>query len=87
MPVLPGEASAIMEPIFYIMAILGCGDGSAACSEARIEPVRYESAAQCRAALPAALARHTDLEYPTIAANCRASGERLVKAGTSRRPS
>lgn len=68
-----------MAPVFYVMAILGCGDASAACTEARIEPVRYESVAQCRAALPQALARHTDLEFPTIAANCRASGERLVR--------
>lgn len=70
-----------MEPIVYVLAILGCGDGSAACQEARIEPAHYQSAAQCRAALPAALARNTDLAYPTIAANCRASGERMVKAG------
>ncbi|WP_374944222.1 hypothetical protein [Sphingomonas sp.] len=69
-----------MEPIFYVMAILGCGDASASCTEARTEPARYQSVAQCRAALPQALARNTDLEYPTIAANCRASGERLVKA-------
>lgn len=73
-----------MEPIVYIMAILGCGDGSSACREARIEPVRYQTVAQCRAALPAALARNTDLEYPTIAADCRASGERLAKADASR---
>lgn len=73
-----------MEPIFYVMAILGCGDASAACTEARIEPVRYHSAAQCRAALPQALARHTDLAYPTIAADCRASGDRLVQATTGR---
>ena len=76
-----------MEPIFYVMAILGCGDGSAACTEARIEPVHYQSAAQCRAALPTVLARHTDLEYPTVAANCRASGERLARIETRRRPS
>ena len=69
-----------MEPIFYVMAILGCGDGSAACTEARVEPARYQSVAQCRAALPQALARNTDLAFPTIAADCRASGERLVKA-------
>jgi hypothetical protein len=71
-----------MEPIFYVMAILGCGDGSAACTEARLEPARYSTVAQCRAALPQALARNTDLAYPTIAANCRASGERMVKADT-----
>jgi hypothetical protein len=69
-----------MEPVFYVMAILGCGDAGATCTEARIEPARYQSVAQCRAALPQALSRNTDLEFPTIAANCRASGERMVKA-------
>jgi hypothetical protein len=73
-----------VEPIFYVMAILGCGDGSAACTEARVEPVHYQSAAACRAALPQALARNTDLAYPTIAANCRASGERMVRADLPR---
>ena len=73
-----------MEPIFYVMAILGCGDGSAACTEARVEPVHYQSIAQCRAALPQALARNTDLAYPTIAANCRASGEQMAKADMNR---
>ncbi len=73
-----------MEPIFYVMAILGCGDGSTACTEARVEPVHYQSVAQCRAALPAALARNTDLAFPTIAADCRASGERMAKADTAR---
>ena len=73
-----------MEPIVYVLAILGCGDGSTACQEARVEAAHYQTAAQCRAALPAALARNTDLAYPTIAANCRASGERMAKADTPR---
>lgn len=73
-----------MESIVYVLAILGCGDGSTACQEARIEPAHYRTAAQCRAALPAALARNTDLAYPTIAADCRASGERMAKADGSR---
>ena len=69
-----------MESIVYVLAILGCGDAGTACQEARIEPATYQTAAQCRAALPAALARNTDLAYPTIAANCRTSGERMAKA-------
>ena len=69
-----------MEPIVYVLAILGCGDGSTACQEARVEPTHYQTAALCRAALPQALARNTDLAYPTIAGNCRATGERMAKA-------
>ncbi|HEX8483957.1 hypothetical protein [Sphingomonas sp.] len=73
-----------MEPVFYVMAILGCGDASAACTEARVEPARYASVAQCRAALPQALARHTDLSFPVIAGNCRATAERMVRIETNR---
>lgn len=69
-----------MEPVFFVMAILGCGDGNAGCQEARVDQARYATAAQCRAAMPTALARHTDLSYPVIAANCRANGPIIVKA-------
>ena len=74
-----------MEPVFFVMAILGCGDGQAQCSEARVEPVRYQSAAQCQAALPTALARHTDLDFPVVSGACRASGTRMAQAATRRR--
>ena len=70
-----------MEPVFFVMAILGCGDGNADCREARLDTVRYSTAAQCRAAMPDALAHHTDLSYPVIAANCRASGPAIARAG------
>ncbi|HEX8383224.1 MAG TPA: hypothetical protein VF592_07600 [Sphingomonas sp.] len=69
-----------MEPVYFVMAILGCGDGQSACSEARVEPVRYQSVAQCRAALPHALTRHTDLDFPVVSGACRANGPRLVRA-------
>ena len=68
-----------MEPMFFVMAILGCGDGNIACTEARVEPARYETLAQCRADLPAALSRNTDLSFPVINADCRAQGTRMVR--------
>lgn len=72
-----------MDQIFYVMAILGCSDGSMECAELRSEPVRYQSVAACQAAMPRALERHSDLAYPTIAASCRATAPRLA-ARTSR---
>ena len=63
-----------MGPVFFVAAIMGCGDGAEACAPVRVEPVHYSTAAQCRAALPAALARNTDLDYPTLTAACQASG-------------
>jgi len=74
-----------MEPVFFVMAILGCGDGNTDCREARLDTVRYATAAQCQAALPAGLARNTDLDYPSIAAACRANGPMVVKVDKPQR--
>lgn len=76
-----------MGAFFYVVAIMGCGDGGEACADARVLPARYVTAAQCRAALPAALAGNTDVPYPTIAADCRPQGLRFAKEGASGRRS
>ncbi len=76
-----------MGPVFFVMAIMGCGDGSTQCSVAKIEPTHYVTAAQCRADLPAALARNTDLSFPVISAACRANGPQVASASTSARGS
>lgn len=76
-----------MEPIFYVIALMGCGDGAAQCREARVEPARYESAARCHAAMEAALVRNTDLAYPVITAACQQRGPRWVRTEGARRGS
>ena len=43
-----------MEPLYFVMAIMGCGDGTANCAEARVESVHYATVQQCQAAMPAA---------------------------------
>jgi hypothetical protein len=65
-----------MQTLLYVMAIMGCGESDAACREVRVEPQTYASAAACQAATEAALARHTDLEFPTVVARCRPDGAR-----------
>lgn len=70
-----------MQPIFYVLAIMGCGDDTSGCAEARVEPVRFATVQQCRAAAPDLLSRHTDLEFPVISAACRANGPQLVSEG------
>lgn len=75
-----------MESVFYVIAIMGCGDGQFQCAQARIEPARYVSAAQCRAAMPAALQRNTDLDFPTLTAACRQVGQSMAgRSGKNRR--
>jgi hypothetical protein len=68
-----------MEPLFYVIAIMGCSDGGQACQQQRLEPARYVTPAACQAAMPAALERNTDLDYPTIQVACRPSGMLIAK--------
>jgi len=72
-------------PVFFVLAIMGCGDDQSACAEVRTDPVHYASVAECRAALPAALARNTDLEYPVISGACRSNGFQMASARDPKR--
>lgn len=75
-----------MSSVFYVIAIMGCGDGQAQCAQQRIETVRYASAAQCQAAMPAALMRNSDIDFPTITAACRQVGTSMAdRPGKDRR--
>ena len=74
-----------MGPMFFVMAIMGCNDGAAQCADARVLPARYETVAQCRAALRRALADNTDLEFPTVQADCRAKGTQVAKVDVKAR--
>jgi hypothetical protein len=67
------------------MAIMGCGDGSDQCAQARVEPVHYQSIRACQAAMPGALQRNSDLSFPVISAACRASGQLLTQQQVDRR--
>ncbi len=68
-----------MEAAFFIMAIMGCGDASTACATARVEPAHYATVQQCQAAMPAALARNTDIDYPVVSAACQRNGVQMVE--------
>ena len=75
-----------MEPLFYVMAIMGCGDGNTACQQTRLEAAQYQSIQACHQAMPAALARNSDIDYPVVAASCRATGTRMAQTNTVARP-
>jgi len=57
---------------FFLIAIMGCADGSAACTPVATMPARYESRAACAAATDQALRASTEFDFPTIVAECRA---------------
>lgn len=62
-----------MGPGFYVIAILGCTDGSAVCTPVATMPSRYESRDACQAATGTALAASGDFDFPTLLAQCRAA--------------
>ena len=62
-----------MGAVFYVMAILGCGDAGVACNEARIATPVYASAAECQADAENVLMANTDLDFPSLQADCRKS--------------
>ncbi|PZQ62998.1 MAG: hypothetical protein DI544_02110 [Sphingomonas taxi] len=70
-----------MEATFFIMAIMGCGDGAAGCATARIEPAHYATVQQCQAAMPAALARNTYIDFPVVSAACQRGGLQMAERG------
>ena len=70
-----------MGPVGYVIAILGCADGGSACQTAATLSTRYESAAQCAAARDSALDASTDLDFPTLIAECRRSRANPASAG------
>jgi hypothetical protein len=60
-----------MGPAYFVIAILGCADGGSACTAVATLETRYASEAQCSAASGAALIDNSDLDYPTLVAQCR----------------
>ena len=77
-----------MEPVLFVMAILGCGEGAAPCREVALVEARYRSEAACLAATEAELAGR-DILYPTVVAQCRQAGARpqLLRGSEVMRPS
>ncbi len=60
-----------MGPGFFFIAILGCADGSAACTPVATMPTRYESQAACAAAAPATLMANATFDFPSLLAECQ----------------
>ncbi|MDQ3078451.1 MAG: hypothetical protein M3R03_00420 [Pseudomonadota bacterium] len=72
----------------FLMAIMGCADGSSACTPVATLPARYESRAECAAATNAALATSTEFDFPTIVAECRLAPApaSAIRAQPAKRP-
>ena len=70
-----------MEPLFYIMAILGCGESEAACQQVAVVERRYQNEAECLAATEDELLRRDDILFPAVVAQCRRAdaGPQLIR--------
>lgn len=56
---------------YFVIAILGCGDGSAACTPVATVSTHYATEQQCNAATTDALTKNSDFDFPTLVARCR----------------
>jgi hypothetical protein len=60
-----------MGPGLFVIALLGCADGSAQCQQVATLPTRYESRATCAAATGPALVGATQYDFSELQAECR----------------
>ena len=65
-----------MEPVYYVIAILGCADGSTQCTPVATVPTHFASESACSASTQQALLANTDFDFPTIVAQCRPTSAR-----------
>jgi hypothetical protein len=63
-----------MEPLLYVMAILGCGEDESTCRELRLAEARFATETACLAATEAELSRHDGASWPIVVAQCRPAG-------------
>lgn len=66
-----GTRESKMGAGFFLIAIMGCADGSSACTPVATTPARYESFVACSAATNQALLASTEFDFPMIVAECR----------------
>lgn len=59
-----------MGPAYFVIAIMGCGDGGIACRTVATPGAHYASEQACLAARGDALMANTDLDFPTLFAEC-----------------
>jgi hypothetical protein len=60
-----------MGPVFYVLAILGCGEGETACEQIATAGSSYQSVDACNQAGEGALTQHIDAAFPVVVAQCR----------------
>jgi hypothetical protein len=73
-----------MEPLTYVMALMGCADGGGACTEVRLSEYLFRNRQQCERATEQVLTSSTDIGYPTIGARCVSASHYAASNGKAR---
>ena len=63
---------------YFLIAILGCADGSTQCTPVMTVPTRYESQKTCEAATVSALMANSNFDFPSLVAECRREDPRAA---------
>lgn len=74
-----------MDPLIYVVAILGCSDSGQMCEPVAQEAVRYETRSACLAAAQAVLPTYSGADYPVVQARCETRGYSVAALKTARR--
>jgi len=69
-----------MEPVYYVIAILGCSDGSEQCTPVATVPTHYATREACSARTQQALLTNDGFDFPMLMAECRATDPRTIAA-------
>ena len=69
-----------MEPVYYVIAILGCSRRLGAVHAGSDVPTHYASREACSARTQQALLTNNDFDFPTLVAECRATDPRTIAA-------
>lgn len=69
-----------MGPAYFVISILGCADGGAACQTVAAPAAHYSSEQSCLAAREEILMANIDLNFPTLLAQCLAVSPKSTKA-------
>ena len=75
-----------MGPAYFVIAIMGCGDGAVACQTVATPATHYASEQACLAARDEALMANSDLNFPTLLAQCMPVTPKATKAEPNRAP-
>ena len=59
-----------MGPAYFVIAIMGCGDGGFACQTVAAPAMHYGSEQACLAARADVLMANSDLDFPMLLAEC-----------------